>query len=180
CAYGWAVIPEQSGMRRLPHETPIDNLYLTGHWTIPGPGVCAVVASGWRVANRIAAREPAPSRAVDARTGTSAAAARRERPRDRHKGVFVTPHPPERHGEESISVIVQMPLNLAYLAALTPHDAWERDLVDETIELALDEHGEPIFDADLVAITSLTYQSPRAYEIAAACRRRGMKVVMGG
>src|SRR5262245_10762838 len=70
--YGWAVIPEQSGMRRLAHETPIDNLYLTGHWTIPGPGVCAVVASGWRVANRIAAREPAQSRAVDDRTGTSA------------------------------------------------------------------------------------------------------------
>jgi phytoene dehydrogenase-like protein len=67
--YGWAVIPEQSGMRRLPHETPIENLYLTGHWTIPGPGVCAVVASGWRVANRIAARAPA---AVHGDTATSA------------------------------------------------------------------------------------------------------------
>ena len=87
----------------------------------------------------------------------------------RYKVVFVNPHPPERHGEESISVIVQMPLNLAYLAALTPQDEWDRDLVDETVELALDEHGEPIFDADLVAITSLTYQSPRAYEIAQAC-----------
>ena len=72
--YGWAVIPEQSGMRRLAHETPIENLYLTGHWTIPGPGVCAVVASGWRVANRIAAREPAVSRSVDGRTATSALA----------------------------------------------------------------------------------------------------------
>ena len=72
--YGWAVIPEQSGMRRLAHETPIENLYLTGHWTIPGPGVCAVVASGWRVANRIVAREPAGSRAVDGRAGTSALA----------------------------------------------------------------------------------------------------------
>ncbi len=68
---------------------------------------------------------------------------------DRRKVVFVNPHPPERHGEESISVIVQMPLNLAYLAALTPQEEWDRDLVDETIELALDEHGEPIFDADL-------------------------------
>jgi radical SAM superfamily enzyme YgiQ (UPF0313 family) len=99
---------------------------------------------------------------------------------ERKKVVFVNPHPPERHGEESISVIVQMPLNLAYLAALTPKDEWDRDLVDETIELALDEKGEPIFDADLVALTSLTYQSPRAYEIARACRRKGMKVVMGG
>jgi phytoene dehydrogenase-like protein len=71
--YGWAVIPEQAGMRRLAHETPIDNLYLAGHWTIPGPGVCAVVASGWRVAHRIAAREPALSRAL---RGTTAASGR--------------------------------------------------------------------------------------------------------
>jgi phytoene dehydrogenase-like protein len=68
--YGWAVIPEQSGMRRLAHETPIDNLYLTGHWTIPGPGVCAVVASGWRVANRIAARESPATRASQRNTVT--------------------------------------------------------------------------------------------------------------
>jgi len=73
-AYLAALTPQQSGMRRLAHETPIENLYLTGHWTIPGPGVCAVVASGWRVANRIAAREPAVSRPADGRTGTSALA----------------------------------------------------------------------------------------------------------
>jgi len=72
--YGWAVIPEQAGMRRLAHETPIDNLYLTGHWTIPGPGVCAVVASGWRVANRIAARGPAASRAIERKTAAAAPA----------------------------------------------------------------------------------------------------------
>jgi len=52
-AYGWAVTPDQSGPRRLSHRTPIPNLYLTGHWTQPGPGVCAVVSSGWRVANLI-------------------------------------------------------------------------------------------------------------------------------
>src|SRR5262245_15225182 len=68
--YGWAVIPEQAGMRRLAHETPIDNLYLTGHWTIPGPGVCAVVASGWRVANRIAARD-ATARPAEGGAGTA-------------------------------------------------------------------------------------------------------------
>src|SRR5262249_62401005 len=72
--YGWAVTPQQSGMRRLAHETPIENLYLTGHWTIPGPGVCAVVASGWRVANRLAAREPALSRAGGGPTGARALA----------------------------------------------------------------------------------------------------------
>ena len=31
--------------------------------------------------------------------------------------MLINPHPPGRHGEESITVIVQMPLNLAYIAA---------------------------------------------------------------
>lgn len=52
-AYGWAVIPEQTGSGRLDHHTPVENLFLAGHWTNPGPGVCAVVSSGWRVANLI-------------------------------------------------------------------------------------------------------------------------------
>ncbi|HHT9132188.1 MAG TPA: phytoene desaturase family protein [Candidatus Tripitaka californicus] len=52
-AYGWAVTPEQTGPGRLDHRTPVDNLFLAGHWTNPGPGVCAVVSSGWRVANLI-------------------------------------------------------------------------------------------------------------------------------
>jgi phytoene dehydrogenase-like protein len=52
-AYGWAVVPEQTGQGRLDHRTPVENLFLAGHWTNPGPGVCAVVSSGWRVANLI-------------------------------------------------------------------------------------------------------------------------------
>jgi prolycopene isomerase len=52
-AYGWAVTVDQIWENRLPHRTPIDNLYLAGHWTRPGPGVCAVVSSGWGVANLI-------------------------------------------------------------------------------------------------------------------------------
>ena len=95
------------------------------------------------------------------------------------KVVFVNPHPPQRRGEESISVIVQMPLNLAYLKAVTP-DHWEQDLIDEVVDVALDDDGKLTFDADVVAITALTYQAPRAYEIAEAARRAGMKVVMGG
>ncbi|MFN3467464.1 MAG: phytoene desaturase family protein, partial [Candidatus Brocadiales bacterium] len=47
-AYGWAVTPEQTGSGRLDHRTPVENLFLAGHWTNPGPGVCAVVSSGWR------------------------------------------------------------------------------------------------------------------------------------
>jgi len=45
-AYGWAQIPNQSGIYRLPRTTPIENLYLTGHWTSPGGGISGVVASG--------------------------------------------------------------------------------------------------------------------------------------
>ncbi|MCR4289184.1 MAG: NAD(P)/FAD-dependent oxidoreductase [Candidatus Scalindua sp.] len=52
-AYGWAVTVDQTGSNRLPHTTPFKNLFLAGHWTNPGPGICAVVSSGWRVANMI-------------------------------------------------------------------------------------------------------------------------------
>ncbi len=45
-AYGWAQVPRQSGIYRLPRTTPIANLYLTGHWTSPGGGIAGVVASG--------------------------------------------------------------------------------------------------------------------------------------
>ena len=94
--------------------------------------------------------------------------------------MLINPHPPGNRGEEDIKVIVQMPLNLAYLSALTPKDEWEIDLIDEAIEPAIDEHGKLRFDADLVGITTLTYQAPRAYKIADAARAAGMKVVFGG
>ena len=98
------------------------------------------------------------------------------------KIMLVNPHPPGRHGEESISVIVQMPLNLAYIAALTPGDDWEFDVVDENLELALDDSEENITFAppDIVAITALTYQAPRAYKIAQAAKKHGCTTIMGG
>jgi radical SAM superfamily enzyme YgiQ (UPF0313 family) len=97
------------------------------------------------------------------------------------KLVLINPHEPGRFGEESISVIVQMPLNLAYLAAMTPPH-WEIDVVDENIESAIDARtGGPSFgQADLVAITGVTHHASRAYDIATACRRAGLKTVMGG
>lgn len=52
-AYGWEVTVEQMWENRLPQKTPVENLYLAGHWTKPGPGICAVVSSGWGVANLI-------------------------------------------------------------------------------------------------------------------------------
>ncbi|OLD61838.1 MAG: hypothetical protein AUI53_04035 [Acidobacteria bacterium 13_1_40CM_2_60_7] len=52
-AYGWAVLPNQAGDARLPSKTSLHGLYLTGQWTVPGPGVAAVAASGWSTASRI-------------------------------------------------------------------------------------------------------------------------------
>jgi len=56
-AYGWEVTVDQIGENRLSPQTPVENLYLTGHWTRPGPGICAVVSSGWGVANLIMEKE---------------------------------------------------------------------------------------------------------------------------
>jgi all-trans-retinol 13,14-reductase len=44
--YGWDQTLDNSGMRRLPHKTPINNLYLSGAWTRPGHGYGAVLYSG--------------------------------------------------------------------------------------------------------------------------------------
>lgn len=97
------------------------------------------------------------------------------------KVVLINPHPIGNVGEENVSVLNQMPVNLGYLKAVTP-DNWEVDIIDETMELAFDENsGELYFDgADLVGITAVSYQSSRAYKIAEACRKRNIPVVMGG
>ena len=44
--YGWDQTLDNSGARRLPHTTPIKNLYLAGAWTTPGHGYGAVIPSG--------------------------------------------------------------------------------------------------------------------------------------
>ena len=65
-------------------------------------------------------------------------------------------------------------LSLAVIAAATPAH-WHVTLCDENVE-PLDLAA----DVNLVAITAMTPQAPRAYEIAAAFRARGVSVVMGG
>jgi prolycopene isomerase len=50
---GWEMSPEQLGPNRLPVTTPIENLYLTGHWTQPGGGITPVIVSAQRVAKII-------------------------------------------------------------------------------------------------------------------------------
>jgi all-trans-retinol 13,14-reductase len=44
--YGWDQTLDNSGPNRLPHATPIKNLYLSGAWTQPGHGYGAVIPSG--------------------------------------------------------------------------------------------------------------------------------------
>ncbi|MDI6759277.1 MAG: radical SAM protein [Candidatus Brocadiaceae bacterium] len=98
------------------------------------------------------------------------------------KLVLINPHPEVHYGEENVTTLVQMPLNLGYLAALTPRDKWTVDIIDETIELAVDyRSGELRFaGADLVGVSAVSYQSPRAYDIARACKKHNIPVVIGG
>jgi len=97
------------------------------------------------------------------------------------KLILVNPHPVGNVGEENVSVLNQMPVNLGYLKTLTP-DGWEVDIIDEVMELVIDEEtGELNFpDADLVGITAVSYQAQRAYDIAAAYREKNIPVIMGG
>jgi prolycopene isomerase len=44
--YGWAVTPNQVGTKRLAHDTPIDGLYLAGHWTQEAAGSFRAILSG--------------------------------------------------------------------------------------------------------------------------------------
>ena len=67
------------------------------------------------------------------------------------------------------------PLNLPILASLTPPGV-DVEIIDENIE-----HWD--YDkkmGDLVGITAMTAQAPRAYEIATEMRKRGAKVAIGG
>jgi len=71
---------------------------------------------------------------------------------------------------------VWKPLGLMAIAGATPAQ-WEVTIIDENL-------GVPDYSCmprpDLVGITAFTSQSPRAYEIAAAFRKIGVPVVMGG
>src|SRR5512135_53485 len=74
----------------------------------------------------------------------------------------------------NIKVLALPPLNLAIIARYTP-DHYDVQIVDEAVEnLDLDAA------VDLVGITCMTPLAPRAYEIAASFRARGVPVVMGG
>jgi radical SAM superfamily enzyme YgiQ (UPF0313 family) len=65
------------------------------------------------------------------------------------------------------------PLNLAYIAAVTP-SRWEIKIADENIDAFEFE------EADLVGITAFTGNINRAYAIARMYREKKVKVIMGG
>lgn len=66
------------------------------------------------------------------------------------------------------------PLSLITIAAMCPDD-WDVTVADENVEpIDLDT------PCDLVGITAMNVQAARAFELAAAFRRRGRKVVIGG
>lgn len=71
-------------------------------------------------------------------------------------------------------MVTMEPLALAYVAALTPPH-WQVRIVDEVWQDMPDD-----LKPDLVALTSLSITVPRAYEIAAHYRARGIPVVLGG
>ena len=48
--YGWANTPRQTASRRLPRVTPIEGLFLAGHWTHPGTGSLRCLVSGLHTA----------------------------------------------------------------------------------------------------------------------------------
>jgi radical SAM superfamily enzyme YgiQ (UPF0313 family) len=84
---------------------------------------------------------------------------------------------PASNGQGVAGAATMEPLGLAYVAALTPSH-WQIRLVDE---LAGDDPLCPDgFQPDLVGISSLSPTAPRAYELAAHWRRRGVPVVLGG
>lgn len=50
---GWEMSPQQLGEQRPGISTPINGLYLTGHWVRPGGGITPVIVSAQQVADKI-------------------------------------------------------------------------------------------------------------------------------
>ena len=90
--------------------------------------------------------------------------------------LLVMPAVKRGHGamKHEVGKLSSAPLSLPYVAGLAPPDI-NVSIVDENVE-EIDFHRQ----VDLVGISVLTMVAPRAYEISAAYRKRGIPVVMGG
>jgi phytoene dehydrogenase-like protein len=51
--YGFAQIPGQTSIKRIPNKSPIKNLYFASAWTMPGGGFTGAILSGWHCAEEI-------------------------------------------------------------------------------------------------------------------------------
>ncbi|HEV8132504.1 MAG TPA: NAD(P)/FAD-dependent oxidoreductase [Acidobacteriota bacterium] len=60
---GWEMSPDQLGSMRPSNKTPIENLYVVGHWTQPGGGITPVIVSAQRVASLILSGKSESSKA---------------------------------------------------------------------------------------------------------------------
>ncbi|RJP77024.1 MAG: radical SAM protein [Desulfobacteraceae bacterium] len=76
-------------------------------------------------------------------------------------------------GLGNVSATAFPPLNLPYIAALTPSH-YQIDVIDENVE------PFEFRDADIVGLTAYTASVHRAYEIAQLYREKGIPTVIGG
>ncbi|MGH2854333.1 MAG: phytoene desaturase family protein [Solirubrobacteraceae bacterium] len=56
-AYGWENTPNQTVPKRLDYRTPVEGLYLAGHWTHPGTGSIRCLLSGAQTAAAVEGHE---------------------------------------------------------------------------------------------------------------------------
>ncbi|HVT60561.1 MAG TPA: NAD(P)/FAD-dependent oxidoreductase [Thermoanaerobaculia bacterium] len=68
---GWEMSPDQLGDGRPDLSSPVENLFLVGHWTRPGGGITPVIVSAQQVAQAVASSLGA--RAAAAETGSDTA-----------------------------------------------------------------------------------------------------------
>lgn len=87
---------------------------------------------------------------------------------------IISPCRPEDFWRKQRATFTLPQMSLAILAALTPSHV-EIKITDELVD-DIDFN----YPADLVAITTNTTNSPRAYEVAGTFREKGVKVIMGG
>ncbi|MBN1760787.1 MAG: B12-binding domain-containing radical SAM protein [Chitinispirillaceae bacterium] len=90
------------------------------------------------------------------------------------KVTFIMPRVGRKSGKTYVRTWQMEPLVIAVLSALTP-ETIERRFFDDRIEEI--DFEEP---TDIAAITVETYTARRSYQIAAAFRKRGVPVVLGG
>lgn len=87
--------------------------------------------------------------------------------------LLINPANPLRPGFHINRATRNQPLSLGIIAALTP-DSWKIKIIDENFR------PFRYYEADLVGITAFTSTAPRAYELAAIYRKKGVKTIMGG